>query len=123
MAQRTWGRELAGRDAPWQKRAGCWQQRTGVGDADGREEETGREEAKGGGVEADGHRTGAEKNKNQTNKTTRRLGRGDMEKRTGEGKGEATVQRNAAQAAVRSGFRVAGRGGAAHPPHPSTHHG
>lgn len=49
--------------------------------------------------------------------------RGDMEKRTGEGKGEATVQRNAAQAAVRSGFRVAGRGGAAHPPHPSTHHG
>lgn len=51
-----------------------------VGDAD-EERRTGRKEAKGGGVEADG--SGAEKNKNKT----RRLGKGDMEKRTGEGKG------------------------------------
>lgn len=39
-----------------------------VGDADGREEETGREKAKRRGAEADGHRSGAEKNKKQTNK-------------------------------------------------------
>lgn len=45
------------------------------------ERRTGREEAKGGRVEADGSR--AEKNKNKI----RRLGKGDVEKRTGEGKG------------------------------------
>lgn len=60
---------------------------------------------------------GQRKNKNKT----RRLGKGNVEKRTGEGKGEATVRRNAAQTAVRKGFGGPGRGGAAHTtPAPTT---
>lgn len=65
--------------------------------------EPGREEAKEDGVEADGHGSRTEKNKNKI----QRLGKGDVEKRTGEGKGEATVRRNAAQIVVRKGWEGA----------------
>lgn len=85
-----------------------------MGDADGREENPGGKKQRKAGWRPMGSGPGQRKNKNKT----RRLGKGNVEKRTGEGKGEATVRRNAAQTAVRKGFGGSGRGA---PPTPPQH--
>lgn len=117
MAQRIWGRELASRGAPWQKRAGCWQQKAGWGMRMEERRKPGGKKQREEGPRPVDTGPGPRKTKNKQTKT-RRLGRGDAEKEDQRGQGEATVRRNAAQAAVRNGFRVAGRGT---PPTPPCH--
>lgn len=77
-----------------------------------------RKQAKEGGAEASGYRSGAGKSKKQNLEAEQR-GHGKEDRRV---QREATVRRNAAQAAVRSGFRGS-RKGQWRPHHPSTHHG
>lgn len=113
MAQRTWGRELASRGAPWQKRAGCWQQKAGWGMRMEERRKPGGKKQREEGRRPMDTGPGPRKTKNKQTKTRtgqRRRGKrgserargGDSAEECGAGSGEEWVQ----------GCR---KGGAAHP--------